>query len=55
MKAKYIKPITGVVTIATMHIMAGSLQVNMNDASEYDSNTQTLGSRRGGSFWDDEE
>ena len=54
MKKTYINPETIIVNIKTVrHIMAGS---DMDMLGDYDSGTTTIGSRRrGNDFWDDED
>jgi len=53
MKKTYINPDLKVVVLHTScQILAGS---EMNVQGNYDSETVTIGSRRGGGFWDDEE
>lgn len=56
MKKIYFAPETNVVKIALQHIIAtspGSVTLRTSDAQVTDGNS--IGSRRGGSLWDDDE
>ena len=56
MKKSYIKPQLLLVKISTSQLIAASQNLNMGSAEEYNSGSHgELGSRRRGSFWDDEE
>lgn len=53
MKKTYINPETRIVMLSTVsHILAGS---DMRVRGNYDSNTITMGARKGGSLWDDDD
>ena len=56
MKKSYIKPQMLVVKISTCQMIATSQTLNMSSAEEYNSGSHgELGSRCGGSFWDEDE